>query len=136
MQFTPYINFNGQCEAAFKFYEGCFGGKIATLIPYSATPMAKQVPPEWSSKMCHATLLLGESALMGCDATPDRFEAVKGVSITFVPKNTAEAERVFNKLSQNGKVTMPLQKTFWAASFGMLVDQFGVWWMINCEAAA
>jgi len=136
MQFTPYLNFNGQCEAAFKFYEQCLGGKIATLVTFATTPMADEVPPDWRNKICHATLLLGESALMGCDSTPDRYEAIHGVSITYVPKNMAEAERVFKKMSENGKVIMALQKTFWAVGFGMLVDQFGVPWMINCENAA
>jgi PhnB protein len=136
MQFTPYLNFNGQCEAAFMFYQQCLGGKIASLVTFATTPMADQVPPDWRNKICHATLLLGESALMGCDSTPDRYETIHGVSITYVPKNMTEAERVFKKLSENGKVVMPLQKTFWAVGFGMLVDQFGIPWMINCENAA
>jgi PhnB protein len=93
--------------------------------------MADQVPPDWSTKMCHATLTLGHSAIMGCDATPDRYEAPRGVSITFVPKDAAEAEHVFHALAKHGKVLMELQETFWAKKFGMLVDQFGVSWMIN-----
>jgi PhnB protein len=135
MQFTPYLNFDGRCEAAFKFYEAAFGGKIAFLVTFANTPMGDKAPPEWRNKVCHATLMLGDSALMGADATPDRYEAIKGVSVSFVPKTTEEAERVFKKLSEDGKVTMPLQKTFWAAAFGMVVDQFGIPWMINCEAA-
>ena len=131
MQFTSYINFNGNCEEAFEFYERVFGGKIAMLVPYSTTPMADQVPPDWSTKMCHATLMLGESSIMGCDATPDRYEAPRGISITYVPKDAAEAERVFKALAEKGKVLMELQETFWAKKFGMLVDQFGVSWMIN-----
>jgi PhnB protein len=131
MQFTPYINFNGHCEAAFKFYESVLGGKIAFLVTFANTPMADQVPPDWSNKICHATLMLGESCLMGCDATPDRYETPKGISITFVPEDAAQAERIFNALSENGKVLMTLQKTFWAEKFGMLVDQYGVSWMIN-----
>jgi PhnB protein len=136
MQFTPYLNFSGQCETAFKFYEKNLGGKIAALVSFGDTPMADKTPPEWRSKICHVTLLVGDGALMGCDATPDRFEPIKGAWITFVPKDTAEAERVFNAMSANGKVIMPLQKTFWAASFGMFTDQFGVSWMINCEKSS
>jgi PhnB protein len=135
MQFTPYLSFNGKCEAAFKHYEQCFGGKIASLVTFATTPMKDQVPPEWRNKICHATLLVGEGALMGADMTPERFEAVKGVSITFVPKSADEAKRVFDKLAENGTVSMPLQKTFWAAQFGMVVDQFGISWMVNLEAA-
>ncbi len=136
MQFTPYLNFDGRCESAFKFYENAFGGKIAFLVTFANTPMGDKVPPEWRNKVCHATLMLGDSTLMGADATPDRYEAIKGVSVSFVPKTKEEAERVFSKLSENGKVTMPLQKTFWAAAFGMVVDQFGIPWMINCETGA
>lgn len=136
MQFTPYLSFNGNCEAAFKFYEKALGAKLAFSVTYANTPMGDKVPPEWRNKICHATLLSGDSALMGADITPDRYEAIKGVSITFVPKSAAEAEAVFKALAENGKVTMPLQKTFWAAAFGMLVDQFGVSWMINLEGGA
>jgi PhnB protein len=133
MQFTPYLSFNGQCEAAFEMYERVLGGKIVFRVPFAQTPMADSVPPDWSNKMCHATLKLGDSALMGCDATPDRYEVPKGIWVTFVPENTAAAERVFAALAENGKVIMALQQTFWAASFGMVIDQFGTPWMINCE---
>jgi PhnB protein len=85
--------------------------------------------------MCHATLMLGESAIMGSDATPDRYETPKGISITFVPKDATEANHVFKALAKDGNVIMELQETFWAKKFGMLVDQFGVSWMINLEGS-
>jgi PhnB protein len=136
MQFNPYLQFSGQCEAAFKFYEHSLGGKIVSMVAYAGTPSAERVAPEWRNKICHASLLAGDNLLMGCDAPPDRYEAPKGFSITINLKDPADAERIFRALAENGKVSMPLQKTFWAERFGMLVDQFGIPWMINCGEAA
>jgi PhnB protein len=132
MRLSPYLHFNGQCEAAFKFYERCLGGKITCLATYEGSPMADQAPPEWRRKIMHATLLLGGAELMGCDPPPGCYEPPKGFSVTLNPDNLADAERLFNALAENGKVSLPLQKTFWSAGFGMLVDQFGIPWMINC----
>ena len=91
MQLNSYLTFNGQCEAAFKFYEKVLGGKI---------------------------------------------EAMKGIMVTLGIDEPAEAERIFHALSENATVQMPIQETFWARRFGMLVDQFGTPWMVNCEKAA
>jgi PhnB protein len=136
MQLSTYLNFNGQCEAAFKFYAQCLGGKILFMGTYAGTPLADQVPPEWGHKIIHATLALGGRELMGCDVTLERFEEPKGFSISLSFNDLAEAERIFKALAENGKVSMPMQKTFWAAGFGMLVDQFGIPWMINCGTGA
>jgi PhnB protein len=133
MQLSPYLNFNGQCEAAFKFYEQCLGGKIVTMATYEETPLAEQVPPEWRHKIIHATLEVGDQVLMGCDVPPERYEEPKGFSVTIGSIDLAEAGRIFNALAENGKVSVPLQKTFWTVGFGMLVDQFGIPWMINCR---
>jgi PhnB protein len=73
--------------------------------------------------------------LMGSDAPPGRYEAPKGISVSLNVKTPADAERIFNALSENGKVQMPLQQTFWAQRFGMTVDRFGIPWMVNCEQA-
>ena len=136
MQLNPYLTFSGQCEAAFKFYEKVLGGKIEAMHSHAGTPMENQVPPEWRSKIMHASLNVGGNVLMGSDAPPDRYEQMKGFTVTLGLKDPSEAERVFKALSKNGTVQMPIQKTFWAARFGMLVDQFGTPWMINCEQAA
>jgi PhnB protein len=135
MQLNPYLLFNGQCEAAFKFYERIFGGKIEAMIPHEGTPAAEHVPPEWRKKILHARLSVGDEVLMGSDAPPDRYEAMKGFSVTLGIDDPAEAERIFHALAENGTVRMPIEKTFWALRFGMLVDQFGTPWMINCEPA-
>jgi PhnB protein len=136
MQVNPYLFFNGQYEAAFKFYERCLGGKLVGTMTHGESPMSSQVSPEWRSKIIHARLSVGDEVLMGSDAPPERHEAPKGFSVSITVKEPAEAERVFQELAKGSKVQMPIQKTFWSVRFGMLVDQFGIPWMINCEQAA
>jgi PhnB protein len=135
MKLNPYLFFNGQCEAAFKFYEQCLGGKIVAMVRHAGTPAEKEVPANWRDKIIHARLVVGDEVLMGSDAPPDRFEAPKGFTVTLGIDDPAEAERVFNALAEKGTVRMPFQQTFWALRFGMLVDRFGIPWMINCEQA-
>jgi len=136
MYMNPYLTFSGNCEAAFKFYERVLGGKIVAMMPHEGTPAAEHVPANWRSKIMHARLVVRDHILMGSDAPPERFEGMKGFSVTLGIDEPAEAERVFHALSESGTVRMPIQQTFWAARFGMLVDQFGTPWMINCEQAA
>jgi len=133
MRLNPYLNFNGQCEAAFKFYERCLGGKIEAMLTHAGTPVEEHVPAEWRNKILHARLIVGDDVLMGSDAPPNRYEAPKGFSVSLQIKDTGDAERIFHALAENGVVQMPIQQTFWATRFGMLVDQFGIPWMINCE---
>jgi PhnB protein len=97
--------------------------------------MAEQVPAEWRDKIIHAALIIGETTLTGADAPPPHYEEPRGFSIAIPTKDPAEAERIFRSLSEGGKVTMPLEKTFWSPAFGMLVDRFGIPWMVNCEQA-
>ena len=136
MQLNPYLMFNGNCEAAFKFYEKVLGGKIEAMLTHEGTPAAEHVLPEWRSKILHARLIVGDEVLMGSDAPPGRQEAMKGFSVTLGVEEPAEADRIFHALAKNGTVQMPIGATFWAVRFGMLVDQFGTPWMINREKAA
>ena len=136
MRLNPYLVFNGQCESAFKFYEKCLGGKIEAMFTHGETPAAEHVPSGWQSKIMHARLAFGDNVLMGSDALPDRYQAPKGFSVSLQIKEPADAERVFHSLAENGTVQMAIQKTFWSVRFGMLVDQFGIPWMINCEQIA
>jgi len=136
MQLNPYLLFNGQCEAAFKFYEKCLDGKIEGMMTHGESPMSQQVSPEWRNKIIHARMVVGDYVLMGSDAPPEHYEEPKGFSVSLSVKDPTEAEHVFNQLAQKGKIQMPIQKTFWSVRFGMLVDQFGIPWMVNCEQAA
>jgi PhnB protein len=135
MQICPYLSFKGDCEAAFTFYEQCLGGRLGALFRYGGSPLADQAPPDWQDKIMHGSLTVGDLVLMGADVAPDRYEAPKGFSLSVQIKNVSEAERIFRELAQEGRVVMPLEKTFWAERFGMVVDRFGVPWLINCEGA-
>jgi PhnB protein len=136
MRLNPYLTFNGQCETAFKFYAENLGGKIEMMMTHEGTPAAEQVPAQWLKKIMHARMTIGEQVLMGSDAPPDRYQAAKGFSISLTVDTPAKAERIFKALASSGTVQMPLEMTFWAARFGMLVDRFGIPWMVNCEQAA
>lgn len=135
MQLNPYLNFNGQCEEAFKTYEKCLNGKIEFIMTHEQSPMADKIPPEWKKKIMHATLRFGEQVIMGADAPPQYYQQPQGFSVSISLNDPAEAERIFKELSAGGSVRMPLEKTFWAERFGMFTDRFGTPWMINCEAA-
>jgi PhnB protein len=136
MQLNPYLTFNGNCEAAFRFYEKCLGGKIEAMMPHEGTPAEGHVPAEWRKKIMHARMTIGDEVLMASDAPPGRYEPMKGFSVSLQIPEPAEAERVFHALAEKGTVQMPIQETFWAQRFGMLVDRFGTPWMINCNKQA
>ena len=131
----PYLSFDGQCETALRFYATCLDGKIEMIMPYKGSPMEDQVPAEWGSKIMHAELRIGDRVLMGSDCPPEQYESAKGTSLMISIEEPEEAEQAFNALAENGTVTMPIQETFWVAKFGMLTDQFGIPWMINCDKA-
>jgi PhnB protein len=133
MQLHPYLNFDGRCEEAFKFYEQCLGGKIEAMRKHAGTPAEQYVPSEWRDKILHASLVVGDKELLGSDAPPDSYEKPKGFWVTIQINDQADAERIFHALAEKGTVSMPIQQTFWALRFGMLVDQFGIPWMINCN---
>jgi len=133
MQLNPYLFFNGQCEAAFKFYAQLLGGKIIAMMTHAGTPAENQVPPEWREKIIHARMVIGDQLLMGSDAPPGHFQPPQGFSVSLMVDNAEDAERIFHTLAESGTVKMTLQKTFWAIRFGMLVDRFGIPWMVNCE---
>jgi PhnB protein len=136
MQLNPYLTFNGNCEQAFKFYAEILGGKIEMMMNHAESPMADQVPADWRKKIIHARMTIGDKVLMGSDAPPDRYEKAQGFSISLTMDKPSDAERMFKALSSGGIVQMPLQKTFWSAAFGVLVDRFGIPWMVSTEQAA
>lgn len=135
MQMNPYLSFRGDCEAALTFYAECFGGELGQIFRYGGSPMARDVPPDWGNKVMHTTLTVGGQVIMAGDVSPERYEAPKGFSMSLHMKDPAHADRVFEQLAAGGQVVLPLAKTFWAERFGMVVDRFGISWMINCEAA-
>jgi PhnB protein len=136
MDLNTYLMFDGTCETAFKFYEKVLGGKIVAMMTYAEMPGCEEMSNESKKRIMHARIELGDKLLMASDCPPGRFEAAKGFNINISVKDPAEADRLFDALSVKGTVNMPIQETFWAKRFGMLVDQFGTPWMINCEKAA
>jgi len=132
MQFNPHVSFNGNCEEAFRFYQKILGGEIVTMMPYLGTPAENFVPQQWRNKIMHAALQYDGAVLMGGDAPPERYQKPQGFGVGLEVKNAHEAARIFNAFADGGQVQMPRQETFWALSFGMLTDRFGIPWMINC----
>ena len=136
MRINPYLSFDGQCEAALRFYERCLGGTIVYMMTYAQSPMAAQLPPEWAQRIYHATFSLGDQTLGAADAPPGSYLSPQGFSLTLDIDAPAEADRLFERLSEKGTVQMPVQETHWALRFGVLTDQFGTPWMINCGTPA
>ena len=133
MQMNPYIMFNGQCEAAFKFYEKHLGAKIVFMLTHANSPAAEHTPRDRQDKILHGRIIIDGQVLMGSDAPPERYDKPKGFFISLGVTKTEEAERLYKALSEKAEIIMPLEETFWAHRFAMLVDQFGIPWMINCE---
>jgi PhnB protein len=135
MQMITYVNFPGSCEEAFSFYEASLRGRLGEIFRYAGSPMADQVSANWQDKVMHGSMTVGENALMGSDVAPDRYEQPQGFSLSLQLDDTAEAERMFGELREGGRIVMPLEQTFWAARFGVVVDRFGIPWTINCEGS-
>ncbi len=133
MQLNTYLNFNGQCESAFKFYEKVLGGKITFKMTWGESPEANKMPAESHKLIMHATLNVGDATLLGADVPPDHYKQPGGMSLSLHFKDKTEGERIFNILAKDGGVQMPFQQTFWSPGFGMCTDQFGIPWMVNCE---
>ena len=136
MKINTYLAFSGQCEEAFQFYAKVLGGKIDAMIRHEGTPAEANVPPEWKSKIMHAHLTVDGASIMGGDAPPQHSPKPQGFSVAVHVNDPAQAEKIFNGLAEGGKVQMPIQQTFWSPRFGMLIDRYGVPWMVNTEQTA
>lgn len=135
LQPIPYLSFNGNCREAVNFYKDLFGAKLISMTTFGETPMAGSMKPEDLDHIVNAQLELpGGSILMAGDA-PSKYpyETVRGVSLCLNFNTVGEAEEAFNALAEGGRVTMPFSDTFWAKKFGMVVDRFGIPWLINGE---
>jgi PhnB protein len=134
---NPYLNFNGKTEEAFKFYKSVFGGEFQTMQRMSETPFADKLPANERNLIMHVALPIGKTAvLMGSDIVESmghKLNPGNNYSIAVSPDSEQETEKLFKALSAGGKVTMPLEKTFWGAYFGMYEDKFGIQWMVNYD---
>ena len=128
---NPYLTFNGNCAEAMRFYQQTLGGKL-DLLTNGQSPYADQIPPGDAERIMHARLACDGGIIMASDAltNPD-YKGMHGFAVALTYPTAAEAKRVFEALSKDGKVHMPLDKTFWAEAFGMLVDRFGTPWLVN-----
>ena len=130
----PYLGFNGNCAEAMRFYERALDGKIELMMSGADSPMAAQIPKEFAHRIMHARLALpGGGTLYAGDAMGQTYQGIHGVSITLNYGTVAEAQKIFERLADGGKVTMAMAPTFWAKSFGMLTDKFGTPWVVNGE---
>ena len=137
MKIDPYLFYNGRCEEAINFYKSALGAELQMMMRNSDSPEPPppgMLPPGSENKIMHASLLIGGALIMMSDGDCKGETAFKGFSISLDCGNEAEAQRAFNALADGGHVNMPLSKTFWAPLFGMVVDKFGVNWMVGVSA--
>ena len=130
MKLHTYLNYGGNCEEAFRFYEKNLGGKIEMMMRYADQPDPKNVPPGTEKYVLYSNMTIGETQLMGSDVPPERFQPMRSVYLSLTLDSSEEAERIFKLLSEGGEVFMPMAETFFAHRFGMLRDRFGTSWMI------
>ena len=131
-QLDAYLFFNGNCAEAMRFYEKTLGGKIEMMMTHAESPMGAQASPGNAKRIMHASITIDGRLLMASDSMADQpAEGMKGFSLSLLYPSVGEAQKVFDALAKGGQVRMPMEKTFWAESFGMLVDSFGTPWMIS-----
>ena len=130
MKLHTYLNYGGNCDEAFRFYEKNLGGKIRMMMRYADQPDPKNVPQGTENWVLYANMEIGETELMGSDVPPERFQPMRSVYLSLAVDTSEEAERIFKLLNEGGEVFMPMAETFFAHRFGMLRDRFGTSWMI------
>jgi PhnB protein len=131
---NSYLSFEGNCEEAFNFYKSVFGGEFSYLERYSkmSEQSGMKISPEDKEKIIHISLPLSrETLLMGSDVLASKITAGNNVSLSITTGSKDDADRYFRKLSEGGKITMPMNDTFWGDYFGMLIDKYGINWMIG-----
>jgi PhnB protein len=126
---NPYLNFDGTAREAMEFYKASLGAQL-DIMTFGDSPM--QAPPGSEKRVLHARLTKGSLTLMASDTMPGMpFQPGTNFSLALECESAAEVDKIFAALSAGGKVTMPVQETFWAERFGMLTDKFGVSWMLD-----
>jgi PhnB protein len=138
MQVQPYLFFDGRCEEAIEFYRKAIGAEVSMLMRFKDAPpnacQGGQIPAGTENKVMHAALKIGEATVMASDGRNTGNPNFQGFALSLDATSDAEAKRLFDALSEGGQVQMPLGKTFYASSFGMVADKFGVGWMVIVPA--
>ncbi len=130
MKLHTYLNYGGNCAEAFRFYEQHLGGKIIMMMTYAEMPEPRNFPPGMEKQVLHASIELGETQLLASDVPPERFQPMRSAYLALSVDSIAEAERIYQLLSDGGEIFMPMAETFFAFRFAMLRDKFGTSWMI------
>ena len=133
MQVQSYLNFNGRCEEALEFYRRALGAEVTTLMRFKDSPDPSMVSPGSENKVMHSSFRVGEAVLLASDGQCQGQTDFQGISLALTVRDEAEAQTRFGALSEGGQVQMPLTKTFFSPSFGMVTDRFGVTWMVLVE---
>ena len=128
MQLHTYLNYGGNCEQAFRFYEQHLGGHITMLMRHGDQPTPSDAPADWNGKVLHARMNLGGTELLGADIPG--YEPMRSAYLSLAVTSDDEAERIYGHLSEDGQLFMPMQETFFASRFAMLRDKFGTSWML------
>ena len=134
MKLDIYLNYAGNCEQAFRFYEQHLGGRITMMMRHDQQPNQANVPPDWKQAILHARIEIGKTVLMGADIPGA--EPMRSAYLTLGVGSDEEAERLYALLSEGGQIFMKMEKTFFASRFAMLRDKFGTSWMLLHERQA
>jgi PhnB protein len=130
MQVQPYLFFEGRCEEAVEFYRSALGAEVLGLMRYKDNPEPGMAPPGGENKVMHMSFRIGKTTVLASDGHCSGRSGFQGFSLVLTSKDEAEAQRLFTALSEGGQVRMPMAKTFFSPSFGMVNDRFGVLWMV------
>jgi PhnB protein len=136
MKVEPYLSLDGRCEEAIEFYKRVMGAEVLMMMRFKDSPQPHppgMLPPGGENKIMHASLQIGGSRVMASDGNCGGRPKFEGISLAISVANDAQAQKLFAALSEGGKVQMPLTRTFFSSSFGMVADRFGVSWMIVVE---
>jgi PhnB protein len=133
MKLQVYLNYGGNCEQAFRFYEEHLGGKITMLMRHKESPHPENVPANWQNAVLHARIEIGDAVVMGADIPPDVFQPMRSAYLTILADSAEHAERLYALLGKGGEIFMKMEETFFASRFAMLRDRFGTSWMLLHE---
>jgi PhnB protein len=135
MQVQPYLSFEGRCEEAINFYKSAVGAEVVMMMRFKEAPDQSMMTPGTGDKILHASLQIGDSTVMASDGRCMGKAIFQGISLSLTAGTDAEAKRLFDALANGGQIQMPLAKTFFATSFGIVADKFGVAWMVYVAAS-
>ena len=131
MKLYTYLNYGGNCQEAFRFYEQHLGGKITMMMTHGQGANPNNVPPDWENAVLHARMNMGETELFGADIPS--YKPMRSAYLSLLVSSIDEAERIYAALSEGGEIFMPMEETFFAFRFAQLRDRFGTSWMILHE---